>query len=82
MTVKLLTKQPLEFPNLKGGCTGSPEYTLVKIPHCLKPHVAAHIIIIIHYKKLDLTKLEIDFFKKKKAIFIIGPVKQFFRIKL
>ena len=43
MTVKLLTEQRLEFLNLKGGCTGSPESTLVKIPHCWKQHVAAHI---------------------------------------
>ena len=43
MTVKLLTKHRLEFLSLKGGCTGSPESTLVKMPHCWKPHVAAHI---------------------------------------
>ena len=43
MTVKLLTKQRLEFLSLKGGCIGSPESTLVKMPHCWKPHVAAHI---------------------------------------
>ena len=43
MTVKLLTEQRLEFLSLKGGCTGSPESTLVKMPHCWKPHVAAHI---------------------------------------
>ena len=24
------------------GCTGSSESTLVKMPHCWKPHVAAH----------------------------------------
>ena len=33
-TVKLLTKQHLEFLRLKGGCTGSSEATLVKMPHC------------------------------------------------
>ena len=43
MTVKLLTEQHLEFLNLKEGCTGSYESTLVKIPHCWKSHVAAHI---------------------------------------
>ena len=43
MTVKLLTEQLLEFLSLKGGCTGSPESALVKMPHCWKPHVAAHI---------------------------------------
>ena len=45
MTVKLLTEQHLEFLSLKGGCTGSSESTLVKIPHCWKSHVAAHITI-------------------------------------
>ena len=41
MTVKLLTEHHLEFVSLKGGCTGSSESTLVKMPHCLKPNVAA-----------------------------------------
>ena len=42
MTVKLLTKHHLEFVSLKGGCTGSPESTLVKIPHYWKSRVRAH----------------------------------------
>ena len=42
MIVKLLTEHYLEFLDLKGGCTGSSESTLVKIPHCWKPHVTAH----------------------------------------
>ena len=33
MRVKLLTDHHWEFLNLKRGCTGSPESTLVKIPH-------------------------------------------------
>ena len=43
MTVKLLTEYHLEFLSLKGGCTGSSESTLVKMPHCWKSHVAAHL---------------------------------------
>ena len=43
MTVKLLTEHHLEFLSLQGGCTVSSESTLVKIPHCWKSHVAAHI---------------------------------------
>ena len=35
MTLKLLTEHHLEFLSLKGGCTGSSESTLVKLPHCL-----------------------------------------------
>ena len=30
---------------LKGGCTGSSESTLVKMPHCWKSHVVAQIIV-------------------------------------
>ena len=37
VTVKLLTEQRLEFLSSKGGCTGSPQSTLVKMPHCWKP---------------------------------------------
>ena len=42
MSVKLLTEHHLEFLSLKGGCTGSSESTLVKMPHCLKSYVMAH----------------------------------------
>ena len=45
MTVKLLTAHHLEFLSLKGGCTGSSESTLVKMPHCWKSHVAAHMVL-------------------------------------
>ena len=44
MIVKLLTEHHLEFLSLKGGCRGSSESTLVKIPHCWKSHVMAHFI--------------------------------------
>ena len=43
MIVKLLTEHHLEFLSFKGGCTGSYDSTLVKIPLCLKSHVAAHL---------------------------------------
>ena len=33
----------LEFLSLTGGCTGPPESTLVKIPHCWKSHVTAQL---------------------------------------
>ena len=36
MSVELLTEHHLEFLSLKGGCTGSSESTLVKMPHCLE----------------------------------------------
>ena len=43
MIVKLLTEHHLEFLSLKVGCTGSSESTVVKIPHCWKSHVTAHL---------------------------------------
>ena len=49
MTVKLLTEHHLELLSLKGGCTGSPESTLVEMPHCWKSHVVAHIFGLILY---------------------------------
>ena len=45
MSVKLLTKHHLEFLSLKGDCTGSSESTLVKMPHCWKSHVVAHMFL-------------------------------------
>ena len=53
MSVKLLTEHHLEFQSLKGYCTCSSESTLVKMPHCWKSHVAAHIFYIIGYDNLD-----------------------------
>ena len=35
MSVKLLTEHRLEFVSLKGGCTGSSQSTLVRMPHCV-----------------------------------------------
>ena len=43
MNIKLLTEHHLEFLSLKGGCTGSSESTLVKMPHWWKAHVAAQL---------------------------------------
>ena len=42
MSVKLLSEHHLKLLSLKGGCTGSSESALVKIPHCWKSHVTAH----------------------------------------
>ena len=48
MTVKLLTKHRLEFLSLKGGCQGSFESIHVKMPHCWKSHVVAHMFLYRH----------------------------------
>ena len=45
MTQRQLTVHHLEFLSLKGDCTYSSESTLVKMPHCWKSHVAAHMTI-------------------------------------
>ena len=47
LRVKQLTEQHLEFLSSKVGCTGSSESTLVKMPHCLKSHVTAHIRTLV-----------------------------------
>ena len=47
MTVKLLTEHNLEFLSLKGGRKGSSESTLVKMPHCWKSHVMAHLYNLV-----------------------------------
>ena len=52
MSVKLLTEHRLEFVSLKGGCTGSSESTLVKMPHCWKSYVAAQFMIFIGSKQM------------------------------
>ena len=51
MTVKLLTEHHLVFLGLKGGCTGSSEFTLVQITHCWKSHVRAHLEFMQSLKK-------------------------------
>ena len=48
MRVKLLTEHHLGFLSLKGSCTDSYESTLVKIPHCWKSHVTAHLEQFYH----------------------------------
>ena len=59
MNIKLLTEHHLEFLSLKCGCTGSSESIHVKMPHCSKSHVTAHMgqshmlmfsVVIIDFK--------------------------------
>ena len=51
MSVKLLNEHNLKSLSLKGGCTGSSESTLVKMPHCWKSHVTAH-MFMFQWKQL------------------------------
>ena len=55
MTVQLLTEHHLAFLSLKGGCTGSSQSTLVKMPHCWKSHVMAQLFGKYH-QLVDLYK--------------------------
>ena len=50
MIVKLLTEHHLEVLSLKGGCACSSESRPVKMPHCWKSHVAAHIEDVLYYR--------------------------------
>ena len=76
MIFKLLTEQHLEFLSLNGGCTGLSEPTLVKMPHCWKSHVTAHLvwtkneIASGHNNESDLGELELNF-----KIFVIQRLK-------
>ena len=45
MIVKLLTEHGLKCLSLKGGCTGLSKSTHVKMPHCWKSHVVAHLLL-------------------------------------
>ena len=46
MIAKLLTEHHLQLLSLKGRCTGSSESSLVKMPHCLKSHELAHLVVL------------------------------------
>ena len=58
MSVKLLAEHHLEFLSLRKDCIGSFEYTLVKMPHCWKSHVMAHVFIVINNRFNVLPKQE------------------------
>ena len=63
MTVKQLTEHILEFLSLKGSCTGSSEYTHVKMPHCWKSHDAAQnflILLVGYFRDLKLDNILLD----------------------
>ena len=65
MNIKLLTEHHLEFLCLTGGYTGSYESTFVKMPHCWKSHVVAHIRIeinILSVHCLDNEKHELNIY--------------------
>ena len=52
MIVELPIEQHLKILSLKGGFTGSSESTLVKMTHCWKLHVTAHLVFIQWFESL------------------------------
>ena len=57
MTVKLLNEQHLDFLNLKGGCTGWSESTLVTMPHCWKSCLYCCSMLLIYKLMRDDQKV-------------------------
>ena len=47
MTVKILTKHHLKLLSVRGGCKGSPESTLVKMPHRWESHVMVQLCVYL-----------------------------------
>ena len=63
MNVKLLTKNHLEFLSLKGGCISLSESRHVKMRHCWKSHVTAHILWTLFSSLGDIFWLEMRWHK-------------------
>ena len=57
LSIKLLTEHHLEFLNLKGGCIGSSESTLVKMPHCWISRAAAQLCLKLNIRAECAMKL-------------------------
>ena len=72
MSVKLLIKHHLDFLSLTGGCTGSSESTIVKIPLCWKSHVTAH----IEYDKEECNIKQSKVLSATKELIIFLEVEQ------
>ena len=73
MIVKLLSEHHLEFLSFKGDCRGSSESTHVKMSHCWKSHVTAHIsfifLMVNLFRNYKLTKCSVYVLCSFKAPF-------------
>ena len=67
MTVKLLMEHHLEFLSLKGGYTGLSESTLVKMPHCRKSHVTAHLVFYVFCSLFSSAVFVVSSARKERA---------------
>ena len=87
MSVKLLTENRLEFASLKGGCTGSSESTLVKMPHCVAAQFEPMRTIrwVVHSYLLEKEKFrqvpQIKFFMHAVRRFMLEFIEFFFPCK-
>ena len=58
MSVMLLTEHHLEFLGLTGGCIGSSESILVKMPHCWKSNVTTQVTVRWSHSAAAFTQLD------------------------
>ena len=68
MSDDLLIEHHLEFLSLNGGCTGSSESTLVKMPHCWKSDVMAHMCLELKIIASLLSKIQFELKGNRNAI--------------
>ena len=79
MSVKLLTEHHLEFLSLTGGCTGSSESTLVKMPHCWISRRGSYCFTVLMlysscFRSLTPEKINEDFERMRKlGVFQAAP---------
>ena len=85
-TVELLTEHHLEFLSFNGCFTGWSESTLVKLPHCWKSHVTAHMLYVafchclftcIYYITIQIRDV-IDHFRPVGKLIELTLEKRFF----
>ena len=70
MSVKLPNEHHLKFLSLKGSCKGLSESTFVKIPHCWKSHITAH----LNKKTMQMTKRLQNYTAwKESRLVIVSP---------
>ena len=67
MNIELLIEHHLEFLSLKGGCTGSSESTLVKMPHCWN-HISR-----FNFKTFRAANMLTSFVLYPRILFLIPP---------